>query len=146
MNRTIKKLGRVILHSHEGFTLIEMLVVISIIGMIAGLIGPKIFKGLKKAGNETAKAQIKQLEAALGTFRLDIGRFPTSEEGLDALLTQPSGLDKWDGSYFQKETIPLDPWGNDYEYIYPGEHGEFDITSKGPDGQGGSEDDIMSWK
>jgi general secretion pathway protein G len=133
----------------RGFTLIELVVVIVILGLLAGLVVPRLFKYAERAKVATTKAQISAFQTALGAFRLDTGRYPTSEEGLQALRTKPSGLDSWDGPYLPKE-IPLDPWGHTYVYNYPGDHGdEPDIVSYGADGREGGEDentDVVSWK
>ena len=132
----------------EGFTLIELLVVMIILGLLASLVGPRLFGKVDKAKQQTAQAQIELLSTALASFRLDIGRFPTEEEGLNSLVERPSNLQKWDGSYLAKE-IPKDPWGNDYVYKMPGEHGPYDLMSYGMDGVSGGEGndlDIVSWK
>jgi general secretion pathway protein G len=132
----------------RGFTLIEILVVMIIIGMLAALVGPKAISFLSPAKQKTAKAQIANFETALDTFRLDVGRYPTTEEGLKALREKPSGADKWQGPYFSKE-VPLDPWGKPYIYKSPGDNGEFDILSYGLDGAEGGEgenQDVVSWK
>jgi len=132
----------------RGFTLIEIMIVIIIIGMMAALVGPKLFGRLSAAKQKSAKAQIELFGTALDTLRLDVGRYPTTEEGLKALRERPSGLEKWQGPYLPKE-IPLDPWGNPYIYKSPGENGEYDLISYGLDGAEGGEgenQDIVSWK
>ena len=132
----------------RGFTLVEILVVIIIIGMLAALVGPKLFGKVGTAKLKTAKAQIGLFETALDTFRLDVGRYPTTEEGLKALREKPSGADNWQGPYLPKE-IPLDPWGKPYIYKCPGDNGEFDIISYGLDGVEGGDgenQDVVSWK
>ena len=132
----------------SGFTLVELLVVMIIIGLLAALVGPRFIRQEEKAMIKAAKAQIELLSTALDTFRLDVGRYPTTEEGLEALRKQPGGLEKWDGPYLKKE-VPLDPWGKAYVYKSPGEHGPFDIISYGADGVlGGDGDnrDITSWE
>lgn len=131
----------------RGFSLIEMLVVLMIIGLLAALVGPKLFGKVGKARRQAAKAQITMLGTALDAFRLDVGRYPETGEGLQALRTAPGGIEAWDGPYLDKE-IPKDPWKNDYVYFCPGEHGEYDLMSYGADGsQGGEKDnkDIVSW-
>ena len=136
------------LRGSAGFTLIELLVVMIILGLLASLVGPRLFGKVDKAKQQTAQAQIELLSTALASFRLDIGRFPTEEEGLNSLVERPSNLQKWDGSYLAKE-IPKDPWGNDYIYKMPGEHGPYDLMSYGMDGVSGGEGndlDIVSWK
>lgn len=124
-----------------GFTLLELLVVIVIIGLLAAYVGPKYFAQLGKSEITVAKAQIESFEKALDTFRLDVGRYPTTEEGLKALTAKPPTAPKWNGPYLSKE-VPLDPWGHPYVYRTPGSKGEYDLSSYGKDGQpGGSGDD-----
>lgn len=132
----------------RGFTLIEIMIVVIIIGLLAGLVGPRLFGKLTQAKQKSAKAQIELFGTALDAFRLDVGRYPTTEEGLKALREKPSGLDAWKGPYLPKE-IPLDPWGRPYNYKSPGEHGEYDLFSFGLDGVEGGEgenEDVVSWK
>lgn len=132
----------------RGFTLIEIMIVVIIIGLLAGLVGPRLFGKLTQAKQKSAKAQIELFGTALDAFRLDVGRYPTTEEGLKALREKPSGLDAWKGPYLPKE-IPLDPWGKPYLYKSPGEHGEYDLFSYGLDGVEGGEgenEDVVSWK
>ena len=136
------------MRNREGFTLIELLVVMVIIGLLAALVGPRFIRQEEKAKIKAAKAQIELLGTALDTFRLDVGRYPSTQEGLEALRTKPGGLERWDGPYLKKD-LPLDPWGKAYAYKSPGEHGAFDIVSYGADGApGGEEDnrDITSWE
>ncbi len=136
------------MRNRDGFTLIELLVVMVIIGLLAALVGPRFIRQEEKAKIKAAKAQIELLGTALDTFRLDVGRYPSTQEGLEALRTKPGGLERWDGPYLKKD-LPLDPWGKAYAYKSPGEHGAFDIVSYGPDGApGGEEDnrDITSWE
>jgi general secretion pathway protein G len=124
-----------------GFTLLELLVVIVIIGLLAAYVGPKYFSQLSKSEVTVAKAQIASFEKALDTFRLDVGRYPTNEENLQALLVKPASASKWNGPYLKKE-VPADPWGNAYQYRSPGSKNEFEILSFGKDGQpGGAGDD-----
>jgi general secretion pathway protein G len=124
-----------------GFTLLELLVVIVIIGLLAAYVGPKYFSQLGKSEITVAKAQIESFEKALDTFRLDVGRYPTSEEGLNALVVKPASADKWNGPYLKKD-VPADPWGHPYIYKAPGTKSEYDIVSYGRDGQpGGSGED-----
>ena len=132
----------------QGFTLIEILVVIIIIGLLAALVGPRLFGKVSTAKQKAAKAQIELFGTALDTFRLDIGRYPTTEEGLKALRETPSGVENWQGPYLSKE-IPVDPWNRSYVYKSPGEHGDYDLISYGLDGAEGGEgenQDIVSWK
>lgn len=119
-----------------GFTLLELLVVIVIIGLLASYVGPKYFAQLGKSEVTIAKSQIESFEKALDTFRLDVGRYPTSEEGLGALLNRPANADKWNGPYLKKD-VPSDPWGHPYAYKAPGSKREYEITSYGKDGQPG---------
>jgi general secretion pathway protein G len=131
----------------KGFTLLELLVVMVIIGMLAGFVAPKYFSQVGKSEIRTAQAQVESLKRALDQYRLDVGRYPTSEQGLSALVSRPSGDKKWSGPYLEK-AVPPDPWGNTYSYKAPGEHGEFDLVSFGKDGKpgGANEDaDIVSW-
>jgi general secretion pathway protein G len=133
---------------NSGFTLVELLVVMIIIGLLAALVGPRFIRQEEKAKIKAAKAQIELLSTALDTFRLDVGRYPSTQEGLDALRTKPGAIERWDGPYLKKD-LPLDPWGKAYVYKSPGEHGPFDILSYGADGApGGEEDnrDIASWE
>jgi general secretion pathway protein G len=132
----------------EGFTLFEILVVITILGLLAALVGPRLFGKVSEAKQKAAKAQIELFGTALDTFRLDVGRYPTTDEGLKALREKPSGADAWQGPYLPKE-IPVDPWGKNYVYRCPGDHGEYDLISYGLDGVEGGEgesQDIVSWK
>ena len=131
----------------SGFTLLELLVVIVIIGLLAAYVGPKYFSQLGKSEVTVAKAQIEAFDKSLDTYRLDVGRYPTAEEGLGALMTAPpSAGAKWNGPYLKKG-VPQDPWGHPYQYRAPGSKGEYEIISLGKDGQpGGSGDnaDISS--
>lgn len=132
----------------RGFTLIELLVVLVILGLLAGLVGPQVIKYLGGANTKTAKLQIEDFSTALDAFRLDMGRYPTSAEGLTALVVQPSGATRWNGPYLRKNIIPKDPWGNEYQYRAPGQHGAFDLYSLGADnaeGGDGENQDVMSW-
>jgi general secretion pathway protein G len=131
-----------------GFTLIELLVVLTILAMLAALVVPRVFRNLEKAKVNTAKAQIAALESAIGAYRLDVGSFPTTDQGLQALRLRPSGVDNWDGPYLPKD-VPMDPWGHPYVYRCPSEHGDYEIISYGADGREGGEGidaDIVSWK
>jgi general secretion pathway protein G len=121
----------------EGFTLVEMLVVITIIGLIMGLIGPRVLNYLSESKVKAAKIQIQSFASALDLFYLDAGRFPSSAEGLAALVGRTPGLAAWNGPYLKGGTVPNDPWNNAYIYRSPGEHGPYDIVSYGSDGQEG---------
>jgi general secretion pathway protein G len=142
------KLGTRNTSASAGFTLIELIVVVVIIGLLAGLVLPQFIRQEEKAKLKATRAQIELLGTALDTFRLDIGRYPTSEEGLQALRQKPATLDRWDGPYIKKE-LPEDPWGKPYVYKSPGDHGPYDIISYAADGVPGGEGDnrdITSWE
>jgi len=132
----------------RGFTLLELLVVMVIIGLLAGFVAPRYFAQVGRSQVKVAKAQIDALDKALDQFRLDVGRYPSSEEGLAALVAQPSGEANWAGPYLKKG-VPLDPWGRPYVYQTPGTHGgDFDLLSYGKDGRPGGtgEDaDLGNW-
>ncbi len=131
----------------RGFTLLELLVVMVIIGLLAAYVGPKYFSQVGKSEVKMAQAQIDSLEKALHQYRLDVGGYPTTEQGLNALVTRPGNELKWQGPYLGKAPPP-DPWGKPYQYMYPGERAEFDLFSLGKDGQpGGTGDaaDIANW-
>ena len=135
------------LSNEAGFTLIELLVVLVILGLLAALVGPQLFPKLGKGKQSAAKAQIELLEQALDQFRLDVGRYPSTQEGLTVLVTNP-GIEKWEGPYLKKG-LPNDPWGRPYIYTCPGSHGEYDIVSYGRDGQPGGEGedkDVVNWE
>ena len=131
-----------------GFTLLELLVVMVIIGLLAGFVAPRYFEQVDKSRVKAAHAQIDALDKALEQFRLDVGRLPTTEEGLAALNTAPNGMANWGGPYLKK-AVPLDPWGHPYIYAQPGTHqNDFDLLSYGRDGQAGgagNDADITNW-
>ncbi len=136
---------KVVLYSSDstrlrGFTLLELLVVIVIIGLLAAYVGPRYFSQLGKSERATAKAQIEGLSRAIDTYRLDTGRYPTGEQGLNALNVRPSDEPKWNGPYLQK-AVPLDPWGRAYVYRIPGQGADFDLFSLAKDGQVGGDGD-----
>jgi general secretion pathway protein G len=131
----------------NGFTLLELLVVIVIIGMLAGLVAPRYFDQVSKSNTKIAKAQIDSLEKALDQYRLDVGSYPTTDQGLAALNTRQQNLERWAGPYLKK-AVPADPWGARYVYKSPGDHGDYDLVSLGSDGQpGGTGEaaDVTSW-
>jgi general secretion pathway protein G len=133
---------------HRGFTLLELLVVMVIIGLLTAYVGPKFFSQIGKSEVKAARAQIDALEKALDQYRLDVGRYPTTEQGLAALMARPGAEARWGGPYLKK-AVPDDPWGRAYVYRQPGEHGEYDLLSYGKDGQpGGTGEmaDIVNWQ
>lgn len=124
----------------SGFTLLELLVVMVIIGLLAAYVGPRYFAQIGKSERGTAKAQVEAFAKALDAYRLDVGHYPRSELGLSALVVKPADELRWNGPYLQKD-VPLDPWGHAYVYRIPGQQGEFDLLSYGKDGQPGGEGD-----
>jgi len=132
----------------RGFTLVELLVVLVILGLLAGLVGPTVLNQLGGAKSKTARVQIADLEQAAELFKLDVGRFPSSDEGLGALVNKPGSAPGWNGPYLKK-SMPNDPWGNPYRYASPGRQGAIDIYSYGADGVAGGEGenaDIGNWE
>ncbi len=124
---------------HRGFTLLELVMVLVIIGVILAMVGPRVFTNLGRANAEVAKTKMEQIAGQLELFKLDVGRYPTTQEGLGALLTAPSGLANWNGPYIRDAKLLKDPWSNDFIYRSPGEKGPFDILSFGADGKEGGE-------
>lgn len=132
--------------SESGFTLIELMVVLVILTLLAALVVPNIFKHFAQSRSKVAVLQIAELEHALESFAFDVGRYPTNEEGLQALISNPGNLESWKGPYLTK-ALPMDPWEKPYIYRYPGTHNNvFDLFSCGPDGVEGGEDDVTNWK
>ena len=132
---------------YQGFTLLELLVVMVIIGLLAGYVGPKYFEQIGKSETKTARAQIDSLGKALDQYRIDVGQYPTTEQGLAALNKNSSNDPKWSGPYLKKN-VPNDPWNKAYLYKSPGEHGDFDLYTLGKDGQIGGvkeSEDIVNW-
>lgn len=132
-----------------GFTLVELLVVLTILVLLASLIGPRVIGYIGSSKAKSAKVQIESLAAALQLYRIDTGRYPTTAEGLRALVERPGNAGPWNGPYLSKQALPSDPWGRAYNYRSPGQHGEFDIFSLGADNQpGGTGEnaDISSWQ
>ena len=136
--------------AHRGFSLLELLVVLLLLGAFAGIFAPKIFGQAEKAKQKAAKLEIDQIGQALDLFKLEIGRYPTSQEGLQSLMVAPSGVANWNGPYLKRNTVPKDPWSNEYKYVSPGDQNRpYDIISMGSDGkEGGDGDakDINSWQ
>lgn len=135
--------------TQAGFTLLELLVVLGIIAMLAGLVGPQVMKHMAESKVKAAKVQIEDLAQTLDMYKLDVGSYPSSDQGLEALITSPDGADRWNGPYLRKNKVPLDPWNNEYKYASPGEHGKFDLYSMGADGKDGGEgedQDLVSWE
>jgi general secretion pathway protein G len=135
--------------AERGFSLVEILVVISIIALIMGLVGPRVFNHLAESKNKAAKIQIGNFASALDLFFLDTGQYPSGPEGLNALMQRPASKLAWNGPYLRGNSLPIDPWGNPYVYRSPGQHGIYDIFSYGADGQEGGTGagaDITSWE
>jgi general secretion pathway protein G len=131
----------------RGFTLLELLVVMVIIGLLAGIVAPQYFAQIGKSNAKVARAQIESFGQALDQYRLDVGQYPTSEQGLLALRTAPQQVARWQGPYLKRD-VPEDPWGRAYQYKRPGQHGEYDLVSLGADGQPGGDGenaDVVSW-
>jgi general secretion pathway protein G len=142
MRRRFKRRGE------EGFTLVEILVVITIIGLIMALVGPRVLNYLAESKVKAARIQVESFASSLDLFHLDNGRYPTTSEGLAALAQRPGNAETWNGPYLRTGIVPNDPWGHPYIYRSPGEHGEYDIVSYGSDGQqggSGTAADIESW-
>ena len=135
-------------NAQAGFTLVEILVVIGILGLLAAIAAPQVMKHLGHAKTQAAKIEIRNIASALDLYRIDVGHYPRQEEGLAALVTKPSGADAWKGPYVQKQASLADPWGNAYIYRVPGQHGEYDLLSYGADkaeGGTGEGEDITNW-
>ncbi len=126
-----------LLGAEDGFTLIEMLVVITIIGLIMGLVGPRVLNYLSNSKVKAATIQIQSFASSLDLFYLDAGRYPSTSEGLSALVQRPAGAAGWNGPYLKNNSVPNDPWGRPYIYRSPGQHGPYDIVSNGSTGQEG---------
>jgi len=132
----------------RGMTLIEILVVLVLIGIVMGIVGGNFIQRGEKAKRDAAKIEIGQIGQTLDLFKLEVGRYPSQQEGLQALVAQPAGVNNWNGPYWKKPTIPKDPWGNEYLYVFPGAHGAYDLISYGADGKeggDGADKDITSW-
>jgi general secretion pathway protein G len=132
--------------SEKGFSLIELIVVLVILGLLAAVVAPKVYDKLAKGKDQIAKIQIKELEGALQLYSFDMGRYPNTGEGLDALVRNPGSNDSWKGPYLAKD-LPKDPWGHPYVYRCPGtQERDYELSSPGADGSDGTADDICSWK
>ena len=135
--------------SEAGFTLVELLVVMVILVLLASFVGPRVIGYLGSSKLKTAKIQLESFSTSLELFKLDTGRYPSNQEGLSALVSKPQNASNWNGPYLRKTKLPKDPWGNEYFYKFPGEHGEFDIYTLGADNQVGGEGenkDVTSWQ
>ena len=129
----------------DGMTLIEIMIVIAILGLLAAIVGVNVMGNLEEGRRQSAQTQIKSLETALKLYNRDCAKYPSTAEGLNALITKPATCQRWK-PYMDANTIPNDPWGNPYEYFHPGTHGqEMEVISKGKDGQLNTQDDIVSW-
>lgn len=135
--------------SHRGFSLIELLVVLVILGLLAGIAAPRLLKYVGQAKSDTAALQIENLSAALDVYMLEIGKYPTTDQGLRALIEAPADSRNWNGPYLRKAKVPPDPWGSDYQYKSPGDHGEYDLFSYGADNAPGgrkNDRDVVNWE
>jgi general secretion pathway protein G len=135
--------------TQSGFTLLELLVVLAILGLLAAIVGPQVIRYLGSSKTQTASVQVKNIAASLQLFRLDAGRYPTNEEGLNALIKAPPSVSLWNGPYLPDASAITDPWGKPYQLLTPGKHGEVDVFSLGSDGAaGGSGEakDVGNWK
>lgn len=136
-------------HKQFGFTLLELLVVLGIIAMLAGIVGPQVMKHMGESKTKAAKVQIEELMASLDMYKLDVGGYPTTAQGLKSLIEAPDNAKFWNGPYLRKAKVPVDPWQNDYVYVSPGKHGKFDLYSRGADGTDGGEGedkDVLGWE
>ncbi len=134
--------------NETGFTLLELIVVMVLLGLLAGVVGPRLWNRVGQSKTQVVKLQIEQLGNALSLFRFDVGRYPTTSQGLHVLM-EDQGIQNWDGPYLEKSTVPKDAWGRDYQYRAPGEYGDYDLWSYGADGMEGGEGedaDVNSWE
>jgi general secretion pathway protein G len=139
---------RLLRRGEDGFTLLELLVVLAILGMLAAIAAPRVIAYLGSARTDTARVQMSNIATALDLYRLETGRYPSQADGLQALVENPSGVAAWNGPYLQRKDAVIDPWGRPYEYRLPGQQGEFDIFTLGADGAPGGEgedSDVTSW-
>lgn len=144
MNTRTRNISRT---SPRGFSLIELLLVLVILATLTAIIAPRFTSRSKQARITAAKTDISRLELLLDSFEVDTGRLPTTDEGLQALLEEPSNVTNWQGPYLKKDALPKDPWGNEYIYTYPGKNNtsSYDLASYGPDGKQGGDDDVVNW-
>ena len=145
---THSRRSRPVRSSEAGFTLLELLVVLAILGLLAAIVAPQVLRYLGTSRTQTAKVQIENISASLDHFQLDVGRYPTPEEGLDALVKSPPNAPNWNGPYLKKATGLIDPWGQKYFYVGPGKHGEADVYTLGSDhaeGGTGEAKDVGNW-
>lgn len=135
-------------YNEKGFTLMELLVVLVILGLLGGVVGPRVLKYVGSSKVEVARVQMEDLASGLDLFKLDVGRYPNASEGLQALVEKPGAIAGWNGPYLRKKRVPKDPWGRDYVYRFPGNGNEFDLFTLGLDGKVGGENenvDISFW-
>lgn len=135
--------------NERGFTLMELLVVLAILGLLMSLVGPRVLNQLGGAKTKTAGIQVKDLEQSLEMYKLDVGRYPSTEEGLDALVRKPSNAAGWNGPYLKSKEVPLDPWNQEYHYRYPGQKAEVDVFTYGQNGVpggDGEDSDVGNWR
>lgn len=133
----------------KGFTLLELLVALVILGLVASVVAPRVMKHVGTSKTRAAALQIEELGTALETYRLELDDYPRTEEGLAALVARPPGRERWNGPYLRKPVVPKDPWGREYRYRHPGEHGAYDLYSLGADDREGGEGesaDVVSWR
>ena len=145
---THSRRSRPVRSNEAGFTLLELLVVLAILGLLAAIVAPQVLRYLGTSRTQTAKVQIENISASLDHFQLDVGRYPTPEEGLDALVKAPPNAPNWNGPYMKKATGLIDPWGQKYVYVVPGKHGEADVYTLGSDhaeGGTGEAKDVGNW-
>lgn len=144
MKKWVRKIGK----DQRGFTLLELLVVLAILGLMAAIVGPQVIKYLGSSSSKVAAVQVKNIAASLELFRLEAGRYPTPEEGLGALMKAPPSVPLWNGPYMPQASALIDPWGNPYRFKSPGDHGEVDVFSLGSDnavGGTGEAKDVGNW-
>lgn len=141
MNTTLRT------HHSRGFSILELLLVLVILAVLSAIVGVRFAGQSSKAKITATKAQLSEFKTALGTFELQVGAYPTTQQGLEALIEEPSDIEGWSGPYLEADVVPKDPWGGEWQYRYPGTHNSegFDLFSPGPDGREGGGDDIANW-